>query len=387
MLESDTPPEDYYPVRHHGGHTRRTLLSVLAVVALGGAGILATREHTASTAANADAASTPVAALTPTRLTALPHETISDGTAPLRIRLSDPPAPDSPLPALRPAVSGKWSTVEDSEIFTPTSTLEPCSTYELTVWAATTANGHSRLGKRRTITLHVPCPTTTALQQALARLGYIGARFRSRFGAHISSGPESRAVAARRAYHPPHGKLNPDPSDAPPVENGEMDAVTRGALTIFQQDHDITPSEAPESKTWASLLAALTLGHRNPDPYTWVSVSESIPETLEVHRGNHVALTTPANTGVAGAETQTGIFAIYSRFTSTTMTGTNPDGSKYKDPGVPWVNYFNGGDAVHGFPRGSYGTPQSNGCVELPISTAENVYRMLAIGDIVDVKG
>jgi lipoprotein-anchoring transpeptidase ErfK/SrfK len=100
-----------------------------------------------------------------------------------------------------------------------------------------------------------------------------------------------------------------------------------------------------------------------------------------------VALTTPANTGVAGAETQTGIFPIYSRLTSTTMTGTNPDGSKYSDPGVPWVNYFNGGDAVHGFPRASYGSPQSNGCVELPISTAESVYGMLAIGDIVDVKG
>jgi lipoprotein-anchoring transpeptidase ErfK/SrfK len=88
---------------------------------------------------------------------------------------------------------------------------------------------------------------------------------------------------------------------------------------------------------------------------------------------------------VAGAETAQGTFPIFSRFTSTTMTGTNPDGSKYSDPGVPWVNYFNGGDAVHGFPRGSYGTPQSDGCVELPIETAHTVYGMLAIGDIVVV--
>jgi lipoprotein-anchoring transpeptidase ErfK/SrfK len=114
-------------------------------------------------------------------------------------------------------------------------------------------------------------------------------------------------------------------------------------------------------------------------------VSESIPETLEVHRDGHVVLSTPVNTGVAGAETAQGIFPIFSRFTSTTMTGTNPDGSKYSDPGVPWVNYFNGGDAVHGFPRGSYGTPQSNGCVELPIGTAQTVYGMLKVGDIVEV--
>jgi lipoprotein-anchoring transpeptidase ErfK/SrfK len=116
-----------------------------------------------------------------------------------------------------------------------------------------------------------------------------------------------------------------------------------------------------------------------------VTVSESIPETLEVHRGHHVVLTTPANTGVPGAETERGTFPIYSRLTSTTMTGTNPDGSKYSDPGVPWVNYFNGGDAVHGYPRASYGFPQSNGCVELPIEAAAQVYPMLKLGDIVEV--
>ena len=38
------------------------------------------------------------------------------------------------------------------------------------------------------------------------------------------------------------------------------------------------------------------------------------------------------------------------------MSGTNPDGSHYSDPGVPWVSYFNGGDALHGFLRASYGS-------------------------------
>jgi lipoprotein-anchoring transpeptidase ErfK/SrfK len=54
-------------------------------------------------------------------------------------------------------------------------------------------------------------------------------------------------------------------------------------------------------------------------------------------------------------------------------------------PDVPWVNYFNGGDAVHGYPRAAYGFPQSNGCVELPIETAQTVFGMLSIGDIVEV--
>jgi len=164
---------------------------------------------------------------------------------------------------------------------------------------------------------------------------------------------------------------------------GTLDESTKGAIEIFQADHDLEVTGEPNAATWQKLLIVAALDHRNPEPYTWVSVTESLPETLEVHRGHHVALTTPANTGVPGAETEQGIFPVYARYTSTTMTGTNPDGSHYSDPGVPWVNYFNGGDAVHGFVRGSYGFPQSNGCVELPVATAAEVFPMLTIGDIV----
>ncbi len=39
-----------------------------------------------------------------------------------------------------------------------------------------------------------------------------------------------------------------------------------------------------------------------------------------------------------------------------------------------WVSYFNGGDAMHGYYRSGYGYPQSNGCVELPISNAQMLW-------------
>ncbi len=115
------------------------------------------------------------------------------------------------------------------------------------------------------------------------------------------------------------------------------------------------------------------------------TVTKEGTETLQVHRNGHVVLSSPTNTGVSGAETASGAFPIFERFTSTTMTGTNPDGSHYSDPGVPWVSYFNGGDAVHGFDRGSYGSPQSNGCVELPPNMAAKAYPMLSIGTMVVV--
>lgn len=345
----------------------------------GGIGSLLT-----SSTPNAPTPPTPPAPpLSPTRIVHLPPQTIVNGTDALAVTLSAPPASSSPRPTLRPKAPGKWSTSGNTELFTASSTLAPCSTYTLTVWADTIAIGHSRVGRRHVLTLKVACPPLTGLQQILARLGYLGADMHPIYKVHLPHGSETRRAAAIQAYRPFHGRLAPDPADAPPVEMGTLDETTKGAIEIFQADHDLEVTGEPNAATWQKLLIVAALDHRNPEPYTWVSVTESLPETLEVHRGDRVALTTPANTGVAGAETAQGIFPVYARYTSTTMTGTNPDGSHYSDPGVPWVNYFNGGDAVHGFVRGSYGFPQSNGCVELPVATAAEVFPMLTIGDIV----
>jgi hypothetical protein len=337
--------------------------------------------------ASAATPTTPPPPLPPTRLEALSARTIGNGTEPLTVTLSGPVSPTSPVPTLDPADAGAWTTVGDSEVFTPASTLQPCSSYALTVWAATTATGQAPLGRRQTIALKVSCPPIAALQQALARLGYLAAKFRPFYTVHLLAGAEPRREAAIRAFDPPRGRLVPDPSDAPPVDMGHLDETTRGALMVYQLEHDMEPTGEPNYDTWESLLAAETMNRRDRKPYTWVTVSESLPETLEVHRGDRVVLSTPANTGVPGAETQQGIFPIFSRLVSTTMSGTDTDGYHYVVPDVPWVNYFNGGDAVHGYPRASYGFPQSNGCVELPIETAQVVYGMLAIGDIVEVTG
>jgi hypothetical protein len=66
------------------------------------------------------------------------------------------------------------------------------------------------------------------------------------------------------------------------------------------------------------------------------------------------------------------------------MRGTNPNGTLYADP-VQYVAYFNGGDAIHYFPRAAYGIPQSLGCVELPLGAAAIVWPYMTIGSIVTV--
>jgi hypothetical protein len=361
----------------------------LIVVLIAGVAVLLTRDHRMSGLLGTRPASAATTApLPPTRLVALPGHEIANGTEPLTVTLSAPVWSGSPAPTLQPAVAGTWTVSGDSDVFTPVSTLEPCSSYTLTVWARTTSDAHAPLGRRRTIGLNVACPPLAGLQQALAHLGYLAAKLHPRYLAPIPpAGPETRRQAAVDAYHPPRGVLVPHPSDAPPVDMGQLDETTKGALVVYQSDHDLEATGEPNRDTWASLLAAETVYHRDPQPYTWVTVSESLPETLEVHRGDRSVFSTPANTGVPGAETAQGIFPIYSRFVSTTMSGEDVDGTKYVVPDVPWVNYFNGGDAVHGYPRESYGFPQSNGCVELPIEAAHTVFGMLALGDIVEVNG
>ncbi len=315
----------------------------------------------------------------PTRLTLLPRGTIRDGTAGLVVRLAGTVAASSPAPSLRPSVAGTWAARGPLETFTPASTLAPCARYDLTVWAQTSAVGQTPLGRRRVASFTVACPSIRAEQQALARLRYLPYTFA---GVHAAGG----ARAARAAFHPRATAFLPRFADAPPLAAGRLDATTRGALMVFQTDHGLAASGTADAVTWAALLRAEATGRRDPRPYTFVTVSQTAPETLEVHRGSRIALTSPTNTGVPGAPTANGIFPIFERLTSTTMSGTNPDGSTYSDPGVPWVNYFNGGDAVHGFDRASYGTPQSDGCVELPPATAAAVYPMLSVGDLVEVR-
>jgi peptidoglycan hydrolase-like protein with peptidoglycan-binding domain len=334
--------------------------------------------------ADSSAAASP---LPRTQLAGLPSRKIANGTQPIAVTLTAPVSPSSPTPMLSPSVAGKWSIVGDSEVFTPVSTLQPCSKYALTVWARTSSTGHTQLGHKQTIGLKVSCPPLAGLQQALARLGYLPAKLKPLYDVHYAPGQETRREAAEHVFHPPRGVLAAHPADAPPAKMGELDPTTRGALEVFQGDNGLEATGEPNAATWAALLYDLTVNKRIPNPYTWVTVSESLPETLDVHEGNRVAFSTLANTGVPGAETEQGIFPIYSRLTSTTMVGEDVDGTKYDVPDVPWVNYFNGGDAVHGYPRESYGFPQSNGCVELPIEAAHTVFGMLAIGDIVEVNG
>jgi hypothetical protein len=167
---------------------------------------------------------------------------------------------------------------------------------------------------------------------------------------------------------------------------GQLTTVTRGAVMMFEDRHGLPSDGVPGPKLWRALFTALMNGDRDTDGYNYVFVHRDVPQSMNLWHNGKVILTSPGNTGIPSAPTQLGTFPVFWHIPVGTMSGTNPDGSKYHDPGVRYISYFNGGDALHAFPRASYGTPQSLGCVELPLDAAATVWPYTPVGTLVTIE-
>jgi peptidoglycan hydrolase-like protein with peptidoglycan-binding domain len=217
-------------------------------------------------------------------------------------------------------------------------------------------------------------PNVLRLQQLLAKRGYLPVSFQA-YGAQSPYELAPRQGRFRWRFHAP-------PELTSQWQPGVYSTVTRGAVMTFEADHGMTIDGIAGRRVWEALVGPRPA---TEVPYTYALVREGSPETITIYRTGRAPFVSPANTGIPQAPTALGTYPVYLRYTSTTMQGTNPDGTHYFDTGVPWVSYFNGGDAVHGFLRGSYGSPQSLGCVELPYSAAGTAYQLMNYGTLVTV--
>ena len=234
-------------------------------------------------------------------------------------------------------------------------------------------------------TWHVAAGSIVRLQQLLASLGYLPVTFNSSTPTADSPGAQELA-----AIHPPSGSFSWRWSNVPGAlraiwQAGVAGEMTRGAIMAFENAQGMIADGVPGPQLWKALIDAAVHGQHSTFGYTFVQVSEGSPETESTWHDGRTVESGAVNTGIAAAPTAQGLFAVFEHAPSVTMSGTNPDGSHYNDPGVPWVSYFNGGDALHGFLRASYGSAQSLGCVEMPYSEAHDVYQYTPIGTLVDV--
>jgi L,D-transpeptidase catalytic domain len=291
------------------------------------------------------------------------------------------------MPRVEPASPGSWRTVDSHTIaFVPSGYGFGLDTGVAVVMpdSVRLIDGQ-REGSASVATWTVPPGSTLRAQQILAQLGYLPLRFAP--ASHVARTPGAQE---RAAIDPPAGSFSWRYGNVPGAlralwQPGSEDEMLKGAVMAFESAHEMTTDGIIGPSVWRALIGAEIADQKTTAGYTFVNVSES-SESLALWNDGSIRLTTPVNTGIASAPTELGTFAVYEHIASGTMSGTNPDGSHYEDPGVPWISYFNGGDALHGFERAQYGFPQSLGCVEMPPATAGEVWPYTPIGTLVHVE-
>ncbi len=333
-------------------------------------------------------------------------------------------------PTLTPAVAGAWSQPAPNRlVFTPSGfgfgpgtsvtvhfdrpVAVAASTAATTTGVTTTAavtTAATTTGVTTTAAVTTAATTTYSFQvapgsllrlaQLLAQLDYLPLRFVPSPGVAL---PVTVSQEVSSISAPLQGSFSWRWSTVPSTLAAQWTPATlnnvmvKGALMAFEANRPTSTydgytldgesvSQMADASTWDALVAAAVAHHADPNPYSYVYVTKALPETLTLWENGADVLTALTNTGIPQDATADGTFPIYARFTVDYMNGTNPTGTPYHDL-VHWINYFNGGDAVHGFVRASYGFPQSLGCVELPVATAQVAFAHLAIGDLVTVAG
>jgi len=281
----------------------------------------------------------------------------------------------SHLPRLQPATRGRWEQLDAH-----TLSFQPAGFgFGLgnTVWVRLPG---------QSLAWTVAAGSTLRLQELLARAGYLPLRWQP-----ASDPPSTPAEEISAAVSPPDGhfswRFQQTPSSLRTLwKPGHWNVVTQGAVMRFQQEHGLATDGVPGPLVWRTLLRDDLAGRRLSAGYSYVFVHETIPQSLSLWHNGRVILTSPGNTGIAQAPTAPGTWPVFEHIPVGTMSGTNPDGSHYNDPGIRYISYFHHGEAIHAFTRSSFGTPQSLGCVELPLDAAAKVWPYTPIGTLVTVE-
>ena len=365
--------------------TKRSLLFVaiglVVCVGIAAVVVVATRPAPRSTPAAASSrlgGPFTVLATTPTNAATV------DASAAIRISLSDALSPSSPLPSVSPVVAGSWERLSDTTLeFVQQAPFAPGQTVTVTIPGGTDglrSSSGAHLTSNVSSSFEVAQLSLLRVQQLLAQEDYLPVTFTTSAPSLSSTVPTTDQLGnfAFRWTALPSSLTSQ-------WEPGVDNVVTKGAIMRFEDVHHLRTDGVITAEFDQALLADAASGATDPDPYTYVSVSKALPESLQLWSNGQVVYTAAVNTGIPGQDTADGTYPVYLRYVTTTMSGTNPDGTKYHDEGIPWTSYFNGGDALHGFIRPGYGWPQSLGCVEMSFDNAHAVWNQTPIGTLVTV--
>jgi lipoprotein-anchoring transpeptidase ErfK/SrfK len=305
----------------------------------------------------------------------------------LSVTFSAPVALGRKKPALTPSVAGKWvqpnATTLSYDLDAP---LVPGSHETLTIPGGPSGlegRDGARLAASSVVAFDVAGGDMLRLQQLLAQLDYLPVSF-TPSGLAPSRG--SLAVDQGGTFNWRWPGLPPELTSL--WTQGSANEITTAAVDAFETQNGIGVDGIAGPTVWTALLNDVINHKVDATPYVYVLVSKTVPQNLTLWNNGTAEFTgIPVNTGAPGADTVDGSYAVFEHVRYSDMKGTNPDGTTYNDPNVPYASYFNGGDALHGFIRSSYGSPQSNGCVEMTYANAAMVWPLTPIGTLVTVVG
>jgi hypothetical protein len=116
----------------------------------------------------------------------------------------------------------------------------------------------------------------------------------------------------------------------------------------------------------------------------WIEIN-LFEQTVSVFDNNRLLFATMASTGIDRFWTRPGLFQIYKKLDTETMSNSIPDDFYYLED-VPWTMYFDEERALHGaYWHNWFGYPQSHGCVNLSVGDSHWLYEWARIGDTVYV--
>jgi hypothetical protein len=314
--------------------------------------------------------------------------TTAASNSPISITFSSAISLGTSTPTLSPPVAGAWVQASPTTIrYDLAAPLIPSSSEVVTIPGGTTgikARDGGLLPAGTSFGFTVADGSVLRLQELLAQLNFLPVSFSPTSTVPPAAKDMAEPVLGTFAWRWP----NMPAELTSQWTQGLETVITKAAVEMFENQNGVTVDGLAGPLVWTTLLRDVAANKVDTGPYTYVLVSKVLPENLTLYDNGVPQYTNiPVNTGAPGADTVDGTYPVFEHVTSSEMKGTNPDGTTYDDPNVPWASYFNGGDALHGFVRAKYGFPQSNGCVEMTVADAGMLWPLTPVGTLVTVVG
>lgn len=147
-------------------------------------------------------------------------------------------------------------------------------------------------------------------------------------------------------------------------------------------DPTADPTSEPDSNpNDQSDLIAAWINDLKQSQERWIEVNLS-EQRLTAWEGNTPVTSVTVSTGRSDEPTLPGVFSIQTKQEKAWMQGEN-----YEIPNVPYTMFYSGNYAIHGtYWHNNFGTPVSNGCVNVPVDQAAWLFNWASIGTPVIVE-